>query len=347
MKDYLLKLVKDKVFPGCNYAVIADDIEIDSVGNKSLIPNIEPNNTDTLYDLASLTKVVVTNTLITKLLQENKINLNDKVKKYLPDFKHEDITIFHLLTHSSGLPADIDWKECNNRQELIKSLYDKNLIYKTGEDVIYSDLGFIFLGFIIEKIYNKSLDVIASEEIFKPLNMNDTSFNPKDKDRCAPTEITSDRGVVRGFVHDEKAYILGGICGAAGLFSTVSDLVKFTNMILNDGKIGDKIFIEKQYIDLWFQPIVIGKQGNIRSIGWCMGKDSMAGNLCSDNTIYHAGFTGNTLVIDRDNKIGFVFLSNRVHPTRDNKLLITERKNISNYLFNAILYSNIKNQKNK
>ena len=208
MKDYLLKLVKDKVFPGCNYAVIADDIEIDSVGNKALIPNVEPNNIDTLYDLASLTKVVVTNTLITKLLQENKINLNDKVKKYLPDFKHEDITIFHLLTHSSGLPADIDWKECNNRQELIKSIYDKNLIYKTGEDVIYSDLGFIFLGFIIEKIYNKSLDVIASEEIFKPLNMNDTSFNPKDK----PTEITSDRGVVRGFVHDEKAYILGGIC---------------------------------------------------------------------------------------------------------------------------------------
>ena len=86
---------------------------------------------------------------------------------------------------------------------------------------------------------------------------------------------------------------------------------------------------------------------NIRSIGWCMGKDSMAGNLCSDNTIYHAGFTGNTLVIDRDNKIGFVFLSNRVHPTRDNKLLITERKNISNYLFNTILYNNMKKQKNK
>lgn len=335
MKDYFLKLVKQNVFPGCNYAVISDDVIVGSVGNKSLIPKIEPNAIDTLYDLASLTKVVVTNTLIAILLQENKINLKDKVKKYLPNFKYENITIFHLLTHSSGLPADMDWKEINTRQELIDKIYSEDLIYSPGEDVIYSDLGFIFLGFIIERIYNKTLDKIAYEKIFVPLNMKDTSFNPKDKERCAPTEATN-KEIVKGHVHDEKACMLGGVCGAAGLFSNIEDLIKFVKMILNDGKINDKQFIKKVYIDLWFKPLEKGKNNNIKSIGWGVGKGNVTGSFCSDNTIFHTGFTGNTLIIDRDNKIGFIFLSNRIHPTRDNKLLIRKRKYISNYIFKKI-----------
>ena len=333
MKEYFSKLIKQNVFPGCNYAIISNDIEIGSIGNKSLFPKIEKNDIDTLYDLASLTKVIVTNTLITKLLQENKIKLNDKVKKYLPRFKYENITIFNLITHSSGLISDVKWDEVHNKKELIDFFYNKELFYETNTDVIYSDLNYIFLGFIIEKIYNNKLDIIAYKEIFKPLHMNNTMFNPKDKHICAPTEVTNSRGIVRGIVHDEKAWMLGGVCGSAGLFSNVNDLIKFVKMILNDGKINNKQYIKKEYLDLWFSPLVKGKMKNIRSIGWGVGKSKITGSLCSNNTIYHTGFTGNTLIIDKDNKIGFIFLSNRIHPTRDNKLLINKRKYISNYVF--------------
>lgn len=337
MKEYLEKLVKQNVFPGCNYAIITqENIEKNSVGNKALIPKIEKNNIDTLYDLASLTKVVVTNTLITKLLQENKIKLTDKVKKYLPKFKYENITIFNLLTHTSGLIADVKWDEVHNRTELIDFFYNKQLFYKTDTNVIYSDLNFIFLGFIIEKIYGKTLDLVAKEEIFKPLHMTNTTFNPQNKENCAPTEFTKERGIVRGIVHDEKACMLNGVCGAAGLFSNINDLIKFVIMILNDGKIGNKNFVEKKYIDLWFKPMVVGKEKNVRSIGWGIGKSRTTGSFCSDNTIYHTGFTGNTLIVDRENKIGFIFLSNRIHPSRENKLLIKKRRFISNYLFKKI-----------
>ena len=337
MKEYFERLVKQKIFPGCNYAIIhKDKIEINSVGNKSLIPKIEKNNLDTLYDLASLTKVLVTNVLISKLLEKHTIKLSDKVVKYLPKFKYDNITIFHLLTHTSGLIADVDWEKVNNKDQLIDLLYKKDLYYSTDEDVIYSDLNFIFLGFIIEKIYNKKLDVIASEEIFNPLNMNKTSFNPKNKELCAPTEITEKRGIVKGFVHDEKAYLMGGVCGSAGVFSNVLDLLNFVKMIMNDGMIDGKKFISKKYIDLWFTPFVEGKQNNKRSLGWCVGKGEVTGTKCSDSTISHTGFTGNTLIIDREKGLGFIQLSNRIHPTRKNKQLIKKRKYIANYIYNNI-----------
>ena len=336
-KNYFIKLVKLGVFPGCNYAIIYDDkIEINSVGNKALVPEVEINDVNTLYDVASLTKVLVTNVLITKLLEEGKIKLDDKVNKYLPKFKYDNITIYHLLTHSSGLIADVKWEEVHNKEELIKFFYNKKLYYETGTDVIYSDLNFMFLGFIVEKLYGKPLDILAYEKIFKPLHMNNTCFNPTDKKLCAPTEVTDKRGVVRGIVHDEKACMMGGVCGAAGVFSNIFDLVKFANMILNDGKVGNQQFISKKSIDLWATTFVKGKEGNVRGIGFGIGKCKITGSLCSDNTIYHTGFTGQTLIIDRDNKIAIILLSNRIHPTRDNKLLMNKRKYIFNYIYRNI-----------
>ena len=232
-ENYFKKMVKLNVFPGCNYAIIHNDkLEFGSVGAKALVPKIEKNDINTLYDIASLTKVLVTNVLITKLLEENKIKLDDKVNKYLPKFKYDNITIFHLLTHSSGLIADVKWDEVNNKEELIEFFYNKKLYYETGTDVVYSDLNFMFLGFIIEKLYDKPLDILAYEKIFKLLHMTNTCFNPIDKELCAPTEVTDKRGVVRGIVHDEKACMMGGVCGAAGVFSNIFDLVKFVNMIL-------------------------------------------------------------------------------------------------------------------
>lgn len=336
MKEYFEKLVKLNVFPGCNYAIIHNDkIEINSVGNKQIVPKIVKNDINTLYDLASLTKVVVTNVLITKLLQDNKIKLEDKVKIYLPKFKYENITIFHLLTHSSGLIADVDWTKVNNKEDLIELLYDKDLYYETGKDVIYSDLNFIFLGFIIEKIYGKKIDEVANKEIFIPLNMNHTTYYPSDKDNCAPTELTKERGLVQGFVHDEKAYLIGP-CGSAGVFSDIFDMIKFVQMILNDGKVDDKVFIEEKYIELWETAFVKGKKGNVRGLGWCVGKGNNMGSKCDDKAISHTGFTGNTLLIDRKNKIGIIELGNRIHPSRENKSLIRKRKYMINYIYKNI-----------
>lgn len=150
MKEYFENLVKEKVFPGCNYAIIYQDkIEINSVGNKSLIPEIEKNDLDTLYDIASLTKILVTSTILTKLLQQNKISLNDKVCKYLEKFKYPEMTLLHLVTHTSGLISNVDWSKVKNKQELIEFFYNKELEHKIGTKLVYSDINFIFF-----RLYN-------------------------------------------------------------------------------------------------------------------------------------------------------------------------------------------------
>jgi len=328
IEKLLNKMVNEHVFPGANYALVTENgCYMGSVGNKSLVPTVEENSADTLYDLASLSKVVVTNTIITRLLAKKRIFLEDKVCDYLPQFKYPEITILDLLTHSSGLASDLSWRSVSTKEELLNNLYNLELVYKTGEKVVYSDVGFILLGLIIEKIYEKSLDEVAHEEVFIPLEMYDSHYKPVDKNRCAPTEVTEDRGVVRGIVHDEKAALFGGVAGHAGVFSTVCDLVKFCRMIQNDGKIGEKVYIPKEYIDLWFKPFRKVDDNQFRSLGWIVGKsENITGELGDINTMYHTGFTGNHIIINREKKLFGILLSNRVHPTRDNRKLISRRK---------------------
>lgn len=334
IEKLLNKMVHENVFPGAVYSLLTDDnIYMGAVGNKSLIPNIEKNSIDTLYDMASLTKVIVTNTIITRMLYKNKIKLDDKVSYYLKEFKHKEIIILDLLTHTSGLPADSSLKEIKNKDDLISKIYHMDLEYEPGRKVIYSDIGFILLGLIIEKVYQKSLDEVAKEEVFIPLGMNDSCYNPEDKERCAPTELTESRSLVKGFVHDEKADTLEGVAGHAGLFSTISDVTKFCKMIQDNG--GD--YLPKEYIDLWFKPLKPINDKEFRSIGWVVGKDeNITGNLGSMDTISHTGFTGTSIVINRKSNICCVLLSNRVHPTRENKRLIISRKIFSNVCFEEV-----------
>lgn len=328
IEELLNKMVEESVFPGANYALITrNNCYVGSVGNKCLIPKIETNSIDTLYDLASLSKVIVTNTIITKLLSNQKINLEDKVCIYLPRFKYENITIFDLLTHSSGLASDLSWRTVNSKEELLDNLFNLDLEYNPGEKVVYSDVGFILLGLIIETIYCKNLDEIAKEEVFIPLGMNDSYYNPIDKERCAATELTEERGLVKGIVHDEKANILGGVAGHAGVFSTIKDIVKFCQMIQNNGKVGEKDYLPKEYIDLWFQPLKKVDEGQFRSIGWIVGKsENITGELGNLDTMYHTGFTGNHIIINRKLNMCGILLSNRVHPTRDKNTLHSKRK---------------------
>ena len=270
------------------------------------------------------------------MLQRGAININDKIGKYLPEYSHIDVTIFQLATHTSGLQADLDSSQIHSNEDFEKQIQSIKLETKPGEKVVYSDCGYILLGFILEKISGKTLDKLAEEEVFKPLGMKNSTFYPDIK-KCAPTELTVERGLVRGKTHDEKAYYSNKIIGHAGLFTNVHDLTLFAQMILNNGLVNDEVYLKKEYIDLWFHKFATDEDNISRGIGWIAGNTpNSTGGVCSDDTILHLGFTGTTLIIDRTNNLGIVVLTNRVHPTRDNRKLVTGRKIITGCVYKIL-----------
>ena len=345
MKNLITALLNSGVenldFPGASYAIIYKDGTIisDFVGNKQVFPKVIKNDGNEIYDCASLTKVISTTTMVMKLIENNKLSLDTIVKDVLNEFKHDGITVFHLLTHSSGLPADI--RKANtlrNIEDVVCKVYEAELINEVGIKVVYSDIGFILLGFIIEKITGKSLDKYAEEIIFKPLHMEDTSYKP-DINRCAPTEVRDDsvyKGLLQGLVHDEKSFALRGISGHAGMFSTVKDLSKFIISFLNN----DETVLKKETVNELFKlrirDINSNKKELVRALGW--DKPTHGGtsgdNVSFENTIVHTGFTGCNLWIERELGIGFVMLSNAVHPKRENNGIIKYRNIIGNMIIN-------------
>jgi CubicO group peptidase (beta-lactamase class C family) len=345
MVEGLEKLINDAIndgaFPGANYYLVANKDYYGSLGKKSHIENTD-NSLETIYDLASVSKVVSTVTCIMKLIEAGKLRLYDAVSSYLPRFRFKNITIWDLVTHTSGLKADvIAAAKIRSREELLNQIYNSDLVYPTNSKIVYSDIGFMLLGFIIEEVSGMTLDEFARINVFEPLDMKDTCYNPKDIDRCAPTEYRDDeiyKGYLRGKVHDEKAYILGGVAGHAGVFSTVKDLSNFIKMILNGGIHNGKRFLSKASIDLLYTPQVeeqngISRNNEIRTIGWILaGNWPSCGDLASKETIHHTGNTGTNIFIDRKNKIGFTMLTNRVHPTRDNIKIIPFRAKLGNYI---------------
>ncbi len=343
LNKILLAEVEKGTFPGATYALVSEfGTFYGAVGFKSLYPTKETNSLDTLYDMASCTKVICTTTCIFKLMEQGKIRLFDSVSMYLPKFKHTDILIWDLMTHTSGLPAGLGGvTKIKSREEALEKLYATETVYPKNSKILYSDLGYVLLGLVIESISGCSLDEYARINVFEPLEMFDTTFKPKDKERCAPTEERNDdivKGIVRGHVHDELSYILGEVSGHAGLFSTASDIQHFIEMVLNNGVYNNKRILSRATIDLMFTPQVEEKKGvaltlNTRGLGWIVQGDyCSAGDLASKETILHTGFTGTNVFIDRINKVGFTLLSNRVHPTRNNTKIIPFRGRLGNYI---------------
>lgn len=330
------------VFPGANVAILLEDEEyLFSVGKKSILPKEELNSIDTIYDIASLTKVLVTTTLIMKLIDMGKLKLDTLVKDIIPEFRNNNnINIFDLLTHTSGLPADIKLDLSVDKETIRKKIYCCDSVYEKNTKVLYSDIGFILLGFIIEEIVRKPLDIIAKEFIFTPLNMNDTSYLPDSKlfNRCAPTENSPHfHKILRGEVHDRKAYLMGGVSGHAGVFSDIDDMSKFARMILNRGEYNKKrILSEKSVESLFKKQTPIGEIN--RGLGYLtFDIRSPFSTMNSGESIFHTGFTGTSLLIDKGNKISIIVLSNRVHPTRENIKIIEERKKIHEKIMRILL----------
>lgn len=275
----------------------------------------------TIYDLASLTKVVATTTAIMLLYDEHRIDLNEKVAKYVPEFgggAKDDITVYDLLEHRSGLPAGRDlWRIARSPDEARRAAIETPLECQPRKCYIYSDLGADMLGFIVEAITQKHLDDFLQERVFDPLGMHDTFFRPHWtlRDRIAPTELTPPRGYpLRGEVHDENAFALGGVAGHAGLFSTASDLAVFAQMMLNGGEINGVRIVADSTVALFTANTP--SRGS-RALGWdTCGKDESCGKYLSPRAYGHTGYTGTSLWIDPDRDLFVILLTNRVYAAR-------------------------------
>ncbi len=343
----ICKAVRDSAFPGAVLLVAKDGMIIHhkAYGHLEYGVNAEKVDTNTIFDLASLTKVIATTNACMRLIDERKLRLKDRVVKYLPDFGKNGkskITIQNLLVHNSGLPA---WKpfyrNCHDPKCLLDSIFALPLVAATGDSTIYSDFGFIVLGKIIEKVCATTLDRYVDSVFFRPLGMRTTMYNPPANliPRIAPTEIDTLREktgkALRGRVHDENAAILGGVSGHAGVFSTASDLAVILEMIRNGGEYGGERFIRKATVE---QFIHRQSQKSTRALGWDTKKPqrSWAGELLSNKAFIHTGFTGASVVVDPRCGVIIVLLTNRVFPSRENEKIAEVRPRVHDGILRAL-----------
>ena len=310
-------------------------------------------DTNTLYDLASLTKVIATTTLAMILEEAGQLDINRTVASYLPEFNSPEkaqITVRQLLTHSGGLEAGANiYATARGREQYLYQINARPLEYSPGTNMIYSDWDMILLQLVMERITGKTLDVLAADKIFKPLGMTDTQFQPplSLRPRIAPTQVDDARGgLLWGTVHDENAWAMGGVAGHAGLFSTARDLALFSMMILNGGEGVNRVRIVKPAtIARW-----TARQGkeSSRTLGWDSPEGgSSAGQFFSPWSFGHTGFTGTSIWIDPEKDLFVVVLTNRVNPTRSNTRHVQLRRDVADAVRQAGQGARIVNWENR
>jgi CubicO group peptidase (beta-lactamase class C family) len=306
-------------------------------------------DTNTLYDLASLTKVIATTTLAMILEEGGQLDINRTVVSYLPEFNSPEkaqITVKQILTHSGGLEAGANiYATARGRDQYLYQINARPLEYTPGSNMIYSDWDMIILQLVMERITGKTLDVLANEKIFRPLGMVDTQFQPPLalRPRTAPTQVDDARGgLLWGTVHDENAWAMGGVAGHAGLFSTAKDLALFSMMILNGGEgVNGVRIVKPPTIARW-----TARQGkeSTRTLGWDSPEGgSSAGQFFSPWSFGHTGFTGTSIWIDPEKDLFVVVLTNRVNPTRNNTRHVQLRRDVADAVQQAVLGARIVN----
>ena len=327
----ILAAIADSAFPGAAISVGRPDVVAYSRGYGSLAYDVNTPPTDTtLYDLASMTKVVSTTTAAMLLYEAGVLDLQSRVVDYLPEFGvngKDGVRIIHLLTHTSGLIPFRPYHRLglHERSEVLDAIMNDSLQSEPGLKVSYSDLGMITMGRVIEEISGVSLDEFAERYIFNPLGMCSTGFRskvPGDTRNIAPTEIDTlfRGGLVRGVVHDETAYILGGTAGHAGLFSTARDLSRFASMMLTGMSPDGSQFLKPETIAQFTARPMSGQTD--RALGWDLRSlegYTSAGEYFSKDSFGHTGYTGTSIWIDPELRVYAILLTNRVHPTRANR----------------------------
>ena len=298
-------------------------------GNRALEPQTEPMTVDTIFDLASLTKVVATATSVMILVERGQVRLGDPVARYIPEFAEmgkRNITVEQLMTHRSGFMPDNDIKDYEQgQQKAFENIWRLAPIAEAGSRFIYSDVNYIVLAELVRRVSGKPLDEFAAENIFRPLGMKDTGFKPAAAllPRIAPTEKRGEHWM-RGEVHDPRAYLLGGVAGHAGVFSTADDLAIYCQMILGRGEYRGVRVLSPMGVARMTEARPSGgnaSDGNARGLGWdvATGYSSNRGDLFPLGSFGHTGFTGTSIWIDPASETFVVFLSNRVHPRVDPK----------------------------
>ncbi len=323
------RFLAEKAFPGGVLAVGHRGalVHLRAFGRQTYDAGSRAVEPSTLYDIASLTKVVATTTMAMILVDEGRLDLDKPVSAFIPGFQgvaKDQVTVAHLLSHSSGL----DWwaplyKDAQGREAFVRRIVAMDLVYEPGSKSVYSDLGLILLGEILERVGGRNIDEFAKERIFDPLGLTDTMYQPARAllPRIAPTEKDGWRGrVVHGEVHDENAFALGGAAPHAGLFSTAEDLARFAQMMLNGGVYDHRRIVSRATVERFVKRA--GIPGSSRALGWDTPSEaSSAGSLFSARSFGHTGFTGTSMWIDPTRQLFVILLTNRVHPTRDNQLI--------------------------
>ena len=353
--------IAQKAYPGCQILVAKDGKVVYNrcYGRQTYDAVATPMDTNTVYDLASLTKVTATNLAVMKLVDAGKINLDDRLSKYLPYLKHSNknkITVRQALSHIARLKAfDAYWKESVNDEFLytgttppdgfvaigeglyVASAFHKKMMESIAksklekkEKYLYSDLGFILLADLVETVSGQSLDIFMQQHFYGPLKMRNTCFRPLDNGidikRIAPTEQDNSyrKQLIRGYVHDPNAAALGGVAGHAGLFSTANDLFKLYQMMLDSGRYEGRRYISAKTF-YTFNSRHYADKGNRRALGFdkpfISGRSTHISPLASQSSFGHTGFTGTMVWVDPQYNLVYIFLSNRVYPSaQPNKL---------------------------
>jgi uncharacterized protein YbbC (DUF1343 family)/CubicO group peptidase (beta-lactamase class C family) len=312
--------ILDRQIPGAVVLIGHNDQVVyrKAFGARALEPRREPMTLDTIFDLASLTKVIATTTSVMQLVERGKVRVADPVSKYLPEFAQngkEDITVRQLLTHYSGLAPDLDLKtQWTGKDTAYKMAFAEKPETPVGAQFVYSDIGFIVLGALVERASGEALDSYTSGHIFAPLGMTHTRYLPPKtwRPRIAPTQYDDHNHMLRGEVHDPTAFRMGGVAGHAGLFSTAADLSKFAQALLNGGGgILSRVMVEKMTT-----PEQPPNATSVRGFGWDIDSpfSTNRGDLLPVGSYGHTGFTGTSLWIDPSTRTYIILLTNAVHP---------------------------------
>lgn len=350
--------VEDGAFPGAVLAVGRKGqlVRLRAFGRHTYDDGAAAVTTDTVYDLASLTKVVLTTTVAMSLVDAGRLDLDARVSSVIPGFTgggKEGVRFRQLLTHTGGL---LWWaplfEELRGHEAYLERILEMELDYAPGTKTIYSDLGLILLGEALERLGGAPLEELGRTRVFEPLGMSDTRYKPPValRPRIAPTETDHWRGrTLVGEVHDENAFALEGVAPHAGLFSSAGDLARFAQMLLNGGTLEGRRIVQERTVETFTKRQ--GIKGSSRALGWDTPTDgtptkrsstpgqpgySSAGSLFSSGSFGHTGFTGTSLWMDPKRDLFLILLTNRVHPTRDNRAILKVRGRLADAVIRAL-----------
>lgn len=311
----------EKRMPGCVVCIGRQGkiAWLRAFGHKQLEPEVVPMTTDTVFDLASLTKPIATATSVMILVERGQVRLDEPVATYVSEFGQngkDQVTVRQLLVHQGGLIADNALSDYRDGPERAwERIFALGLNYSPGTRFVYTDVGFMVLGELVRRVSGKDVHQFSQDNVFRPLGMKETGFLPPEelRRRAAPTQQREGRWM-QGEVHDPRAYLLGGVAGHAGLFSTAQDLALYAAMMAQRGRLGDTTILEEATWRETTRRHDVGR--GHRGLGWDMrtGYSSNRGATFSDAAFGHGGFTGTALWVDPQRDLFVIFLSNRVHP---------------------------------